>query len=56
MLLNINLKEEFYKYKNFAAYMIFDNSVYIENDEEKYIKNHLALFSEIYDKDIYYIM
>jgi hypothetical protein len=27
----------------------------MENDEKEYNKNHYPLFSEIYDKDIYYI-
>lgn len=35
--------------------MIWDNLVYLEEDEKKYVENHRALFNEIYNKDIYYV-
>ena len=35
--------------------MIWDNLVYIENDEKDYSENHRLLFDEIYNKDIYYV-
>lgn len=35
--------------------MIWDNNIYIEDDENNYVENHKKLINEIYNKDIYYV-
>lgn len=35
--------------------MVWENIVYIENDENDFVQNHKNLFSFVFDKDIHYI-
>ena len=39
-----DLREEFFKFDVVAAFMVYENAVYIENDEENYTQNHYKLF------------
>lgn len=45
-----DLREEFFKYGVFAAFMVYENAVYIDGDEENYTANHYKLFQHIYGK------
>ena len=37
MLQGINMFNEFWELKNFTAYMIYENYVYLEDDENNYV-------------------
>lgn len=51
-----DIRDEFFKFETVAAFMIFENAVYIEGDEENYTANHFKLFQEIYGKPSDYIV
>lgn len=36
--------------------MVWENIVYIENDETNFLENHKNLFALIFDKDIHYVL
>lgn len=39
-----DIREEFFKFEVVAAFMLYENAVYIEGDEENYTQNHYKLF------------
>lgn len=51
-----DLREEFFKHETVAAFMVYENAVYIEGDEENYTQNHYKLFQHIYGKPSDYVV